>query len=261
MALTPADVRNKVFSSARLKRGYSEEEVDAFLDEVEAELSRLSSENNDLRSRLSAVLAGASSMSRPEYALPAASSVGGLALDAELADPRIIASVRVLTMAQKTADDAVAEARAEAAALLRDAGATVERTLVESRDQATERLVAARAEAASVTEDARATRARVLNELAGERDRLQSQISGLRTFEREYRTRLRTLLTERLRELDTVGEVTTTDPISSGPTSGFSPGRSLERPVERPDSPQPFYASQTASIDNGTAMRLPLING
>ena len=37
MPLTPADVRNKQFSTTRLRPGYDEEEVDAFLDEVEAQ--------------------------------------------------------------------------------------------------------------------------------------------------------------------------------------------------------------------------------
>ena len=41
MPLTPADVRNKHFSTTRLRPGYDEEEVDAFLDEVKAELDRL----------------------------------------------------------------------------------------------------------------------------------------------------------------------------------------------------------------------------
>src|SRR5947209_18892530 len=50
MPLTPEDVQNKRFSTVRFKEGYDEEEVDAFLDEVEAELRRLLGENNDLRS-------------------------------------------------------------------------------------------------------------------------------------------------------------------------------------------------------------------
>src|SRR3954451_1684196 len=50
MPLTPEDVQNKRFSTVRFKEGYDEEEVDAFLDEVEAELRRLLGENTDLRS-------------------------------------------------------------------------------------------------------------------------------------------------------------------------------------------------------------------
>ena len=36
MPLTPEDVRNKQFRTVRLREGYDEDEVDAFLDEVEA---------------------------------------------------------------------------------------------------------------------------------------------------------------------------------------------------------------------------------
>src|SRR5258708_17451138 len=58
MPLTPADVRNKQFSTTRLRPGYDEEEVDAFLDEVEAELDRLIQENEELRAKLAEVLRG-----------------------------------------------------------------------------------------------------------------------------------------------------------------------------------------------------------
>ena len=47
MPLTPADVANKQFKVAF--RGYSLDEVDAFLDEVESELGRLLRENSQLR--------------------------------------------------------------------------------------------------------------------------------------------------------------------------------------------------------------------
>src|SRR3954454_3647282 len=50
MPLTPADVHNVAFKKPPIgKRGYDEEEVDAFLDEVERELARLIEENNELR--------------------------------------------------------------------------------------------------------------------------------------------------------------------------------------------------------------------
>ena len=52
MPLTPAEVHNVAFKKPPIgKRGYDEEEVDAFLDIVEVELSRLIEENNDLRAR------------------------------------------------------------------------------------------------------------------------------------------------------------------------------------------------------------------
>ena len=58
MPLTPADVRNKQFSTTRLRPGYDEEEVDAFLDEVESELDRLIQENEELRAKLAECLRG-----------------------------------------------------------------------------------------------------------------------------------------------------------------------------------------------------------
>ena len=54
MPLSPEDVHNKQFTPTRFRLGYDEDEVDVFLDEVEAELTRLLSENTDLRARLAA---------------------------------------------------------------------------------------------------------------------------------------------------------------------------------------------------------------
>jgi DivIVA domain-containing protein len=53
MPLTPADVHNVAFKKPPIgKRGFDEEEVDAFLDEVERELARLIEENNQLRAQV-----------------------------------------------------------------------------------------------------------------------------------------------------------------------------------------------------------------
>src|SRR3978361_1246463 len=52
MPLTPAEVHNVAFKKPPIgKRGYDEEEVDAFLDIVEVELARLIEENADMRAR------------------------------------------------------------------------------------------------------------------------------------------------------------------------------------------------------------------
>ena len=51
MPLTPDDVRNKRFSTTRIRPGYDEGEVDNFLSEVEAELRRLIWELEELRAR------------------------------------------------------------------------------------------------------------------------------------------------------------------------------------------------------------------
>src|SRR5258707_13551782 len=78
MPLTPADVHNVAFKKPPIgKRGYDEEEVDAFLDEVERELARLIEENNELRAQLERGGGGRA---------PAGAGGGDSRLAAELAD-------------------------------------------------------------------------------------------------------------------------------------------------------------------------------
>src|SRR4029078_10383521 len=52
MAFMPEDVLNKNFTATQVRRGYDEQEVDDFLDEVVVELRRLSSDGDDLRTQL-----------------------------------------------------------------------------------------------------------------------------------------------------------------------------------------------------------------
>ena len=68
MPLTPEDVSNKRFTPVRLREGYDMGEVDQFLDEVEAELARLTKENEELRSKVSAAQQGGGEA--PAFAQP-----------------------------------------------------------------------------------------------------------------------------------------------------------------------------------------------
>src|SRR5438067_48070 len=100
MPLTPEDVQNKRFRVVRgpFKEGYDEEEVDAFLDDVEAELRRLLSENDGLRVRATGA---------PVAAAPAATA------PVRAEEPNE-AALRTLLLAQRTADEAIAQAKQEA---------------------------------------------------------------------------------------------------------------------------------------------------
>lgn len=51
--LTGDDVRRVAFATTRLRPGYDEQEVDAFLDQAEAGISALIAENDKLRADLS----------------------------------------------------------------------------------------------------------------------------------------------------------------------------------------------------------------
>src|SRR5579872_1840027 len=102
MPLTPEDVQNKRFSTVRFKEGYDEDEVDTFLDEVEAELRRLLTENSDLRGQAAAAPPVTTPTPTAEPTPPPAPVVSP-------EEPQE-AALRTLLLAQRTADEAIAEA-------------------------------------------------------------------------------------------------------------------------------------------------------
>ncbi|GAA5196776.1 cell wall synthesis protein Wag31 [Rugosimonospora acidiphila] len=229
MPLTPADVHNVAFKKPPIgKRGYDEEEVDAFLDEVERELARLIEENNELRAqaergggrpsapagpggdprlaqenaelkaqldRINRDKAAAEQAARSMQAeLEQVRSQGGASVVAGGGDGEQQA-LRVLMMAQRTADDHVADARREADKLLSDA-----------RSKSEEVTREARAKADALERDARQRHQEAMGGLDAKRSALQKHIEELKQFEREYRTRLRAYLESQLRDLGDHGK-------------------------------------------------------
>ena len=225
MPLTPADVHNVAFKKPPIgKRGYDEEEVDAFLDEVERELARLIEENNELRAqverggrggapvgpgvdpRLAAELNDLKGQLDRVQRDKAAAEQAARAMQAELEQMRsqggpAVAgdgeqqALRVLMMAQRTADDHVADARREADQLLSDARVKADEVTRESR-----------AKADALERDARQRHQEAMGGLDAKRTALQKHIEELKQFEREYRTRLKAYLESQLRDLDGRGQ-------------------------------------------------------
>ncbi|MCW2776836.1 MAG: DivIVA family protein, partial [Frankiales bacterium] len=152
MPLTPSDVANKQFKVAF--RGYSLDEVDAFLDEVESELGRLLRENDELKT------SGSRAASAPPEAVPAP-VVAERPLDSLEGQE---AALRTLLLAQRTADEAVAEARAEAAQIVEAARAEADSTLSTARAEADTTLTDARAEAERTVTEAQALAERTVAE-------------------------------------------------------------------------------------------------
>ena len=96
--LTPADVRNKVFRTVRVREGYDMAQVDGFLDQVEATLDLVLRENAELKRRPG-----------PETSAPQI-----IALAQEAAD-------RAVAMAKEQAGDIIADAHDRAEAARREA--------------------------------------------------------------------------------------------------------------------------------------------
>jgi DivIVA domain-containing protein len=225
MPLTPADVHNVAFKKPPIgKRGYDEEEVDAFLDEVERELARLIEENNELRAqaergggrgggggsdpRLAAELADMKSQLDRVQREKVAAEQAARGMQNELEQVRASGgsvvgatgdgeqqALRVLMMAQRTADDHVNDARREADKLLSDARAKAEEVTRE-----------ARAKADALERDARQRHQEAMGGLDAKRTALQKHIEELKQFEREYRTRLKAYLESQLRDLEGRGQ-------------------------------------------------------
>lgn len=207
MPLTPKDVAEKSFTSVRFKRGYHEDQVDAFLDEVEGELTRLLAELDRLRAAAGSppaapAVPGTASTADGPAALPAG-LVPSAPVVGEQGSPgatdRLLAPSptedmlrRTLLLAQRAADEAVAQARLEAEQLLSGA-----------------RARAAQTDRSAALEHAAAQRRR-----RAEQEALGARLEELRRMEREHRDRLRAYLTGQLRELDGRGAL----PLDKGAT-------------------------------------------
>jgi DivIVA domain-containing protein len=220
MPLTPADVRNRQFSTTRLRPGYDEGEVDAFLDEVEAELIRLVQENEELRAKLAESLRGSRpavpAMSAPPMPGPEPDMLMPQLLGAPVAAPEqdrrpeypardmpdMNSITRVLSLAQQTADQAVADARREADDTLGRARREAGDILNKARHQAEQITSDAQARSESLERDAQERYRQALGSLMQQREDLERRVDDLGSFEREHRGRLRSYLEGQLRDLD-----------------------------------------------------------
>jgi DivIVA domain-containing protein len=217
MSLTPADVHNVAFRKPPIgKRGYDEEHVDAFLDELEQELIRLIEANNDLRILMTQdhAQAGTDADQQLVTALDeltaqldrvhrerASAEQAARATQAELERARTQSGAvaardreqasQVLTMAERTADTHLGDAQREAHDMLSDARSTARQITGD-----------ALAKADALERDARQRHDEAMSGLEAERTAAQHQIEDLEAFEREYRSRLATHVEGQLHDLD-----------------------------------------------------------
>jgi DivIVA domain-containing protein len=245
MPLMPADVRNVTFSKPPLgKRGYHEDEVDAFLDLVQAELARLIEENTDLRNQVKQL-----DQQRRATPIDTGNNLQPLGPPGRVMgpipplikeqtspddDPNVHA-VKVLGLAQEMAERLTSEAKTEAdgmlnkaraksAQLLSEARAKTEAMVTEARTRAETMLNDARTKAetlerqsrekaASLERDATDKHTEILGAINQEKNILEKKTDELRTFEREYRTHLKTHLQSQLQELERNGSAAPADPM------------------------------------------------
>lgn len=156
-----------------------------------------------------------------------------LAESSEPSSDHHVQVAKVLSMAQEMAERLTSEAKSDADMMLGDARRKSEQLLSEARTKADGLVNDARSRAETMLNDAR-TRSETLerqsrdkaSKLVGDAERQQAEIIGgitrdktvlekkideLRTFEREYRTRLKTYLESQLRDLGERGSAAPAD--------------------------------------------------
>jgi DivIVA domain-containing protein len=204
MPLTPADVHNVAFKKPSIgKRGYDEDEVDAFLDVVEAELSRLIEENNELTARLTEFEAGGTPapkvVAAPVEAAPPAPTPAAVATSSDSAHTQ---AARLLGLAQETADRLTQEAKAESDKMLAEAKSHSDALVGDATTRAEAAERDSRIKAEALDAQAKARYDEVIGKLSDEKVGLEKKIEDLRRYEREYRGRLKSWISDQLSQLD-----------------------------------------------------------
>lgn len=230
MPLTPTDVINVAFSKPPLgKRGYSGDEVDAFLDLVESELTRLIKENTALRKQidLHERVAAADAKRNPHPLAPPQPvkiPIPPTTTEQTLpGDDHHVQAAKMLSLAQQTADRLTGEAKSAADGMVIEARAKSEQLLSDAQIRADGMINQALTQAQTILDDVQARtetldrqshekaesleqeavrkHTETIGPISQEKEILEKKINELRTFERELHTRLRTYLESQLREL------------------------------------------------------------
>ncbi len=215
MALTPEDVVNKRFNPTKFREGYDQDEVDDFLDEVVVELRRLNQENEELRQRLVAGEARVNELQRSAAAAPDAGVVPAavLAPAAPLAAPEPVAVAPVdaatmdpsntnnlLQLARRLHEEHVREGMEKRDALIAEGHATASRVVSEAQQAQQAQLAGLEQQKESLEQQKQS--------LEQEKQSLEHQLDELRSFEKEYREKLRSYIEGQLHELESSNALT-----------------------------------------------------
>lgn len=106
------------------------------------------------------------------------------------AEENLDAVARILSLAQQTADQAIADARREADQMLGRARYEVDNVLTTARRQADQITGDARIRAECLERDAQERHRQAIGSLVMQREELERRVDDLRAFEREYHSRL-----------------------------------------------------------------------
>jgi DivIVA domain-containing protein len=266
MPLTPEDVVSKRFNSTKFREGYDQDEVDDFLDEVVVELRRLNAENDELKQRLIASEARINELQRngggevaaaapvetvaaPVVPEPvAAPVVAPEPVPVPVAEPEPVAAVAepadetastndLLKLARRLHDQHVQEGIEKRDQLISEGHSTAAKLVSDAQEQQRTQLAALEEQKRTTLSALEEQKRTTLGALEEQKSKLEGSIDQLRSFETEYRTKLRSYIEGQLDEL-THGDDTV------APTPAPAAGESAPAPVEAP-------RFATAGVANG----------
>jgi len=244
MALTPEDVVNKRFQPTKFREGYDQDEVDDFLDEIVVELRRLNAENDELRSRLSALGEEAPASKEQSVPAPVAAAPGKPAeakkAEAPAAKPaeakkaeapvaKPAEAKKAEAPAAKPAEEKKTEApaakpaaetgtrteTAESAANVLAMAQRLHDEYVASGVEQRDKIIAeAKNEANTMVTEAEEKSRKTLSALEQQKSVLERKLEQLRGFERDYRARLKTYIEGQLRDLESQASIDSTTKTS-----------------------------------------------
>jgi DivIVA domain-containing protein len=184
MEMSPQAVRSTGFKL--VKRGYDPEEVDAFKEQVASAVEFAQNQATAMEARARAAVAKLQEVSQQVQSgavapAPAAPAGGN--------DHEVIS--RTLLLAQRTADQTVAEARIEADGIVVKAREEAGRVLDTARTMAAKTVDDARFEARRAAEDEKVTAENEVQSLLARRDFLLADVDHLEQYLQAQRERLR----------------------------------------------------------------------
>jgi DivIVA domain-containing protein len=182
MDMNPQGVRSAEFKTVR--KGADPDEVRAFLGDVADELERAQNQSTAMEARARAAVARLQELNEAGAQAAATPTV-------EVSAEESATISRTLLLAQRTADQAVAGARAESEQMLRQANDEAAKTLDSTREMSAQLLEEARIEASRIGESARESVAGEVEALKARRDFLESDVHHLETFLVDQRSRVR----------------------------------------------------------------------
>lgn len=191
MELSPAEIAEASFRTIR--KGYDPDEVDAFLAECAKALEAARQQATAMEARARAAVSRLQEAAAGKTDEAVEPALVGEPRQAEPAMPRVEAETisRTLLLAQMTADNAIAEARAEAERIVQEATREAETTIDSTREMSAKLLGEAKAEARRATELERRSAENEVESLVARREFLVGDVDQLERFLIDQRDRLR----------------------------------------------------------------------